>query len=766
MSNVDDEMCHATVPAIQTKRPQHELLDPELVIEDLRARLDRRNLLLDTIRKAYHRDVIAVKEHLIDLSSRDLLPNNRDAHSFLSSVPSLDVRPALLLFAPQECELELRPCHTCGGQLEIIHRESSRIAQYKRAIELLQEKETELRCQVIDARVDVKDAEESRDEVIAKANAERGVLLDQILTLKYEVSDRDTLKEELRQIKLEKQCLDEQIEAEKPLLEERERLLVDVEVRRRSLDEMTRQYRDQLRDNSLIQSKNQELSRHLEDERQENECLNRQLLASQDKRQSLQDTCNALTSDLSKSKEATAEAEMCLHKAEEAIYELEFDLEQEKERSETKISGLESKIDELTKTVAELEQTSRKRAEEAAKYRRKIDDTLQGAMQRGSILSVPKSGDAAFAKTEELIGELDGYRFKAATLSHLLLSCIRSAYENCLVQENMLRENGSALHENKKILNSAPPTNETARMIIESLNNAQDSDTLEWTSSLKNETDQRHVLGNLQNRLQMGQFSINRCFEKIHCDAATELRKCQERHKLQIGEKVGRIWELEKLLAEAIKLNRRYEDKMRNMRDKYECAERNLNETRDTLRRLKRDCCNDQDATAKLHHDFNKLRPATERLLQELTASRQSIASLNAAVEGKEGDIEARDKAIDQLEKLLENITHKYAENERLRVKVTHEVAIQAVVATNEMCCVADFLPTPLRAVTVNDDDSRSKMICDALLPGRIIQIHDDENWPMMTQGRGQQKQPTKHPSRVNVKPPSSLKYRRAIDRL
>ena len=85
---IQDGMCNATVPTIQPKCPQHELLQsPHLIIDDLRSRLFRRNQLLDTIRKAYHRDVIAVREYLIDLSDRGILPNNQDVHSFLSTVP-------------------------------------------------------------------------------------------------------------------------------------------------------------------------------------------------------------------------------------------------------------------------------------------------------------------------------------------------------------------------------------------------------------------------------------------------------------------------------------------------------------------------------------------------------------------------------------------------------------------------------------------------------------------------------------------------------
>ena len=761
--NLDDndgqstnEMCHATTLPSKPKRPQHEFIpSPQLVIDDLRSRLSRRNALLDTIRKAYHRDVIAVKEHLIDLASRDILPNNHDAHSFLCTIPSIDIRPTLSLFAPQECDLELHPCNSCGGQLEIIHRESSRMVQYKRAIELLQEQDREMRCQVVDARVDAKHFEALRDEAIENANAVRDILQDQILALKYEVADRNALEEEIRRTKEEKRRLEEQIEVHRPLLKEREQLLVDIEDVRREREDMTQQFHAQVKDNEVLQSENNTLIQKLNEERNESQSLRQKLASSQEQCQNLRDAYSSLESDLAKSKEATSEAESCLQKAEEAIYELEFDLEQEKEQSESTISELESKCADLTKTVANLNDKVRQRTEEAAEYRRRIDTTLEGAKRRGSILSVPKSGDAAFEKTDELIRDLDKYRLKNATLSSLLLSCIRSTYENCLVQENMLRENRSELQKNKKLLSAAPPTNEFARMVLDSLNNALESDTIEWASSLKNEMDQRHVLGNLQNRLQMGQFSLTKCFDKIHKGAATDMRKCQDEHKKQIDEKVNRIWELEKLLTESIKVNRRYEEKMRIMRDKYENAEEFLDQTRGVLRKLRKDCKHDKDISAKLFCDFNELRSVTERLLRELAAAKSEIISLNTVIDEKQDDIDGRDEAIQHLEKLLENITHRYAENERLRIKVTHEMAIQAVVATKEMCCSADFLPTPLRTVTANDDDSKSKASCDALLPGRIIQIKDDENWPMM-----------KYPSRVNVKPPSSLNFRRAIDRL
>ena len=51
-------------------------LDFEL--NQLRGRLDRRNALLDIIRKAYHRDVLVVKEHL----QRQCLTTNTNDTTF------------------------------------------------------------------------------------------------------------------------------------------------------------------------------------------------------------------------------------------------------------------------------------------------------------------------------------------------------------------------------------------------------------------------------------------------------------------------------------------------------------------------------------------------------------------------------------------------------------------------------------------------------------------------------------------------------------
>ena len=68
------------------------------LVDNLRGSLDRRNQLLDVIRKAYHRDVLVVKEYLKQHGLQE--------SSFLDSLPSVDLRETFRLFAPEGCELQ------------------------------------------------------------------------------------------------------------------------------------------------------------------------------------------------------------------------------------------------------------------------------------------------------------------------------------------------------------------------------------------------------------------------------------------------------------------------------------------------------------------------------------------------------------------------------------------------------------------------------------------------------------------------------------
>lgn len=103
----------------------------------LRRKLFRRNMLLELVRRAYYHDIILVKEALRQQISTHRASNvNKDQFAafpssdarlsddvYLSSIPSIDLRDFLPLFAPSGTCLRLKPCSTCGGTLELIHGE-------------------------------------------------------------------------------------------------------------------------------------------------------------------------------------------------------------------------------------------------------------------------------------------------------------------------------------------------------------------------------------------------------------------------------------------------------------------------------------------------------------------------------------------------------------------------------------------------------------------------------------------------------------------
>jgi len=106
------------------------------MLDSMRKRLKRRNVLLDEVRKAYLKDVVVV---------RDLLTRREEGDKMASS---LNLRPTLALYAPSECTF--RVAHggrfdDYGGHIEVIHRESRRVSELSKRIEELLEIEQESR---------------------------------------------------------------------------------------------------------------------------------------------------------------------------------------------------------------------------------------------------------------------------------------------------------------------------------------------------------------------------------------------------------------------------------------------------------------------------------------------------------------------------------------------------------------------------------------------------------------------------------------------
>ncbi|RQM10016.1 hypothetical protein B5M09_009809 [Aphanomyces astaci] len=121
-----------TVSAAVADAPRNELekleqlltdveVEPELTkdqfIDILKERLNRRNMLIDVIRRAYYHDVVVIKEGL-------LAQEAGGSDERVNALPSVDLRDTLPLFAPSETYLKVHPCEKCGGVVELVHGET------------------------------------------------------------------------------------------------------------------------------------------------------------------------------------------------------------------------------------------------------------------------------------------------------------------------------------------------------------------------------------------------------------------------------------------------------------------------------------------------------------------------------------------------------------------------------------------------------------------------------------------------------------------
>ena len=114
----------SSADSISRMEMEKEELDAQEKIKSLQGRLKRRNILLETIRTAYLRDVVSIKTII-----STVLQDHERYHvmkQWETVLPSLDLRGPIALCAPFECELHVIACEGCGSTVEIFHREQTR----------------------------------------------------------------------------------------------------------------------------------------------------------------------------------------------------------------------------------------------------------------------------------------------------------------------------------------------------------------------------------------------------------------------------------------------------------------------------------------------------------------------------------------------------------------------------------------------------------------------------------------------------------------
>jgi hypothetical protein len=142
-------------------------------------RLKRRSLLIGEIRKAYLRDIVLLKHILKEY----FIQENRDEilNQWEKSIPSLDLRQHFMIYSPHESSLDLIPCETCGGSVEIVHHDSSEIQELSKALSHLDKNKNELRIMIAKKNLQIENlelkfenSEKKHKEEVRERERERG----------------------------------------------------------------------------------------------------------------------------------------------------------------------------------------------------------------------------------------------------------------------------------------------------------------------------------------------------------------------------------------------------------------------------------------------------------------------------------------------------------------------------------------------------------------------------------------------------------------
>jgi hypothetical protein len=131
---------------------------PPVNIEIYAGRLKRRIELIREMRAAYLRDVVLMKQLMIELLSSDerrlLLLKQQE-----SALPSLDLQK-FFLSKPIENSFDILPCVSCGGTIEIVHHDSVEIKKLTTQLEQMDQSKGNFRLIIATKTTQLDQAEE------------------------------------------------------------------------------------------------------------------------------------------------------------------------------------------------------------------------------------------------------------------------------------------------------------------------------------------------------------------------------------------------------------------------------------------------------------------------------------------------------------------------------------------------------------------------------------------------------------------------------
>lgn len=112
----------------------------------LKASVHRKTVVLEEMRKSYLRDVVTLK-HIMNevLASTE---RGEIMTQYNSRIPSINLKEPLMLFSPEETQFTVKPCESCGGHLDLLINDNSKVEKLKKTVESYKMREEQLRIKI------------------------------------------------------------------------------------------------------------------------------------------------------------------------------------------------------------------------------------------------------------------------------------------------------------------------------------------------------------------------------------------------------------------------------------------------------------------------------------------------------------------------------------------------------------------------------------------------------------------------------------------
>jgi len=492
--------------------------ETQLQLEELRLRLDRRNNLLDIIRKAYHRDVLVVREYLLQLKAGVSVESIISDNTELRSIPSIDLREeGLHLYAPEECELRLQPCFHCGGRLEIVHRESSRISSLTKTCDDLNNEMKNLKTKLSNTALQLEDekgivrnlqqkfeinrkALEDKDKKLQKRDVEYEILRKKCMNLQNENDKMNTIRNETEETVKILATVENDLTVTR---KEKENLLATVKVSKESILSLDKE-------KSLVVERKNQLEQEVTAFRAENDALVIRINEMEEMLQHLQKKANYAGVEIPRLNDLLTASRT----TEANIQELLTQVTNEKEQL---ISKLEEYRLTSERTIIEVRANLNKKTKESNDFEVQLNESV---LNYKNAMKDIKSEQLLFKKCRE---RLESSCNSVDNLSTLTSSYIRGLFDHCLAQENILRLGESLPSNRTSTITHIPETN--LSLVMDRLGKKLDSSHVNWGSVLADEKDRRQIYGNLNNRMHMNLNEIDKLIKTINKKHEAQMKR-------------------------------------------------------------------------------------------------------------------------------------------------------------------------------------------------------------------------------------------------